>query len=148
MELKKNNLCLLYNSQLIQKFIRNLSKNGKIYKATKAFFFSLRSIKYQFKLNPLLLFLFVLNEVKPYVALKTLRLGSTTYKIPVPIVLRKQYYQAIKLLVTAIRDFKGSLNNKISRELILVLKGVSPILKGNSVLYKTASDSRSFLHYR
>lgn len=151
MELRKNSHCLLlYNTHLIHKFIRKLSKNGKIHKLTNAFFVSLTTLKFQFKLNPLILCLFILNEIKPYVLLKTLRLGSSTYKVPVPVAFRKQYYQAIKLLVMAIRHskFKGSLHSKITNEFILVLKGLSSLLKANLALYKAASDSRSFLHYR
>lgn len=149
MELRKNNY-FLYNSVLIKKFIRELAKKGKVQKISKAFFLCLQALKFKFYLNTFTIFLFLLNEIKPYVILKTLRLGSVSYQVPVPLPLRKQYFKALKLLVGAIRgsNFKGSLNCKIFKEFILILKGSSSIIKLNSSLYKNASSARSFLHYR
>lgn len=149
MELKKNN-SFIYNSILIKKFIRELSKKGKVQKIAKVLFFSLQSLKFKIYMNTLTMFLFLLNEIKPYVILKTLRLGSVSYHIPVPLPFRKQYFKAIKLLVCSIQasKFKGSLHSKIFKEFLEILKGTNSILKLNNTLYKTASSSRSFLHYR
>jgi small subunit ribosomal protein S7 len=110
MELRKNNH-FLYNSVLIKKFIRELAKKGKVQKIAKAFFLCLQALKFKFYLNTFTIFLFLLNEIKPYVILKTLRLGSVSYQVPVPLPFRKQYFKALKLLVGAIQGskFKESL---------------------------------------
>lgn len=148
MELKKNSL--LYNSHLVKKFICDLTKKGKVHKTAKALYLSLQTLKVTTQLSSLTLFLFILTEIKPSIILKTIRLGSVSYSIPVPLPPRKQYFKAIKILVKTIRDskFSGPLNFKIYKEFLLILKGTSPILKLKAELYKTASSSRSFLHYR
>jgi ribosomal protein S7 len=107
MELKKHNN-YLYNSVLLKKFIANLANGGKVQKFETSLFMALRNLKFKINLNPLILFLYVLNEIKPCIELKSLRLGSVSYRIPVPLLLRKQLVRSIKLLCFSIRSNKQS----------------------------------------
>jgi ribosomal protein S7 len=90
MELRKINNKYLYNSIFIKKFVNGLAKAGKIQVVERALFKSLANLKFKVYLNPLILFLFLLNEVKPCITLKSLRLGSVVYQIPMPLSFRKQ----------------------------------------------------------
>jgi ribosomal protein S7 len=148
MVLKKHKY--LYTSQLVKKFIRSLSKNGKTQKLETLFFSSLKNLKFLTGLNPLILFLYILNEIKPCLELKTLRLGSVTYQIPTPIVFHKQLFKAIKLLLKSLRlnNQKISIFKKINIEFLLILQKKSSLYKLNSKMYQIASHNRSFSHYR
>nr|YP_009350047.1 30S ribosomal protein S12/S7 [Spongospora subterranea]AIK19918.1 30S ribosomal protein S12/S7 [Spongospora subterranea] len=148
--IKKTNNNYLYNSILIKKFINNLAKKGNTQKIETALFCSLKHLKFKISLNPLVLFLFLLNEIKPCITLKSLRLGSISYQIPSPLSYRKQLLRSIKLLVTVIHlnKQKISIRQKIEQELFLVLQGKSSLYKTNQTLYQIASNSRSFAHYR
>lgn len=151
MELRKNNSPrYLYNSIFIKKLINGLARAGKVQKIEKALFQSLANLKFRISLNPLVLFLFLLNEIKPCIVLKSLRLGSVVYQIPTPLVFRKQLFSSIKLLVNLVKTSKQaiSINKKIELELSLILQGKSSLFKVNQVLYKTASNARAFAHYR
>jgi ribosomal protein S7 len=150
MELRKINNKYLYNSVFIKKFVNGLAKAGKVQAIEKAFFKSLASLKFKVYLNPLILFLFLLNEIKPCIVLKSLRLGSVIYQIPMPLSFRKQLLKSIKLIVNTIKISKQfeSIDQKIENELILLLQGKSSIYKTSSVLYQTASNARAFAHYR
>lgn len=150
MELRKINNKYSYNSFFVKKFINGLAKAGKIQVIERAFFKSLSSLKFKVYLNPLVLFLFLLNEIKPCIVLKSLRLGSIIYQIPTPLSLRKQFSKSIKLLINIIKVSKqlSSIDQKIEDELILLLQGKSSLYKNNSVLYQTASNARAFAHYR
>jgi ribosomal protein S7 len=150
MELRKNNNKYLYNSTFLRKFINNLAKKGKVQKIEKVLFTSLKSLKFKVYLNPLVLFLFLINEIKPCIVLKSLRLGSVTYQIPTPLIFRKQLFKALKLLVNLVRESKqvSSLGQKIETEFFLILQGKSLLYKVNKLLYQTASSTRSFAHYR
>lgn len=150
MELRKINNKYLYNSVFIKKFVNGLAKAGKIQAIEKALFKSLASLKFKVYLNPLMLFLFLLNEIKPCIVLKSLRLGSVIYQIPMPLSFRKQLLKSIKLIVNTIKISKQSesIDQKIENELILLLQGKSSLYKINSVLYQTASNARAFAHYR
>ena len=53
-----------------------------------------------------MLFLFLLNEIKPCIILKSLRLGSVVYQIPMPLSFRKQLLKSIKLIVNTIKISK------------------------------------------
>lgn len=150
MELRRNNYKYLYNSVFIKKLVNNLAQAGKVQKIEKALFQSLANLKFKVYLNPLVLFLFLLNEIKPCIILKSLRLGSITYQIPAPLVFRKQLFSSIKLLSNAVRMSRHSMSidKKIEVELSLILQGKSPLFKVNQVLYQTASNARAFAHYR
>jgi small subunit ribosomal protein S7 len=148
MELKnKQNL---YISIYIKKFINNLFKNGKKVKIEIIFFKALFYIKHQFKLDALYICLFVLDEIKPILELKSLRLGSMVYKIPVPLLKEKQLFKAIKIFVKYLRSIKrqGSIFLKFLEEIRLILQKQSEILKQNQQVYKLASNNRAFAHFR
>lgn len=150
MELRKINNNYLYNSVFIKKFVNGLAKAGKIQVIERALFKSLANLKFKVYLNPLMLFLFLLNEIKPCIVLKSLRLGSVVYQIPMPLSFRKQLLRSIKLIVNTIKISKQfeSVDKKIENELILLLQGKSSLYKTSFVLYQTASNARAFAHYR
>lgn len=149
-KLKSNIVKYTYHSNFLQKFINGLAKKGKVQKIERALFKSLANLKFKVRLSPLILFLFLLYEIKPCIALKSLRLGSVVYQIPTPLVSRKQLNLSIKLIVDLIKTTKyiGSIDQKIERELFLILTGKSSLYKVNSTLYQIASNSRAFAHYR
>jgi ribosomal protein S7 len=150
MELRKTNSKYLYNSIFIKKFVNGLAKAGKIQVIERAIFESLANLKFKVYLNPLVLFLFLLNEIKPCIILKSLRLGSVVYQIPMPLSFRKQFLKSIKLLINTIKISKQSesIEKKIETELILLVQGKSFLYKTSFVLYQTASNARAFAHYR
>jgi len=150
MELRKINNKYLYNSILIKKFVNGLAKAGKVQIVERALFKTLANLKFKTYLNPLVLFLFLLNEIKPCIILKSLRLGSVVYQIPMPLSLRKQFSKSIKLFINIIKISKQAecLDVKIENELTLLLKGRSSLYKTNFALYQTASNARAFAHYR
>lgn len=149
MELRKHSK-YLYNSLLLKKFIANLAKVGKTHKLEISLFIALKNLKFKICLNPLILFLFALNEIKPCVELKSLRLGSVFYKIPVPLTSSKQLFRSIKLLSSVIRSNKQPvpIHEKIQQEILLILQKKSSLYKLNHTLYQTASTNRAFAHYR
>src|SRR5690348_9835438 len=150
MELKRTNNSYLYNSNLIKKFTNNLTKNGNVQKMETAVFCSLKKLKFKISLNPLVVFLFLLNEIKPCITLKSLRLGSISYQIPSPLIYRKQLLRSIKLLVNTIQSNKQKISivKKIEHEFFLIIQGKSSLYKTTQTLYQIASNARSFAHYR
>jgi ribosomal protein S7 len=149
-KLKSNNIKYLYHSNFLRKFINGLAKRGKVQQIEKSLFKSLANLKFKVYLSPLILFLFILNEIKPCILLKSLRLGSVVYQIPTPLVPRKQLNMAIKLIINSIKltKYVGTIEKKIEHELFLILSGKSSLYKVNSTLYHTASNARAFAHYR
>lgn len=148
MELRKNNF--LYSSFFIQKFINNIIKNGKKQKVENCIFASLKFLKFKLNQNPFFLYMYILAEIRPYIILKSLRLGSMVYKIPVPLSWDKQLLKAIKLLRLVLLNNKLNvgLKDKLISEFFLVLNKKSLVFKYNQQLYSTASNNRSFSHFR
>jgi small subunit ribosomal protein S7 len=141
---------LLYTSAPVKKFIANLFKVGKAQKFETFFFAVLRDLKSKICFNPLAFFLFILDSIKPVVELKSIRLGSVSYKIPVPCICRKQLPKAIKSLrgVVTANTQPIPIVGKIKLELSSIFQKKSILYKTNQSLYQTASNNRAFAHYR
>lgn len=150
MELRKNKYHYIHHSLLLRKFINGLAVSGKAHKLEQFLFQSLSKLKFKVQLNPIMLFLFIVNEIKPCIDLKSLRLGSVVYQIPVPLVMLKQLGRALKLLIQGIRESKQrtSVAKKIEAEFHLILQGKSLLLKRGQTVYQIASNARAFAHYR
>lgn len=138
-------------SESIHKFICGLMLNGKVSQLEKIVFFCFRDLKYKFNMDSLSLFLYVVDEIMPYIELRTLRLGSVFYRIPKPLSESKQLNCGIKLLaktvkITCVRNVAAAI--KIQQEILAVLQKKSLLFKQNRNLYQVASNNRSFAHYR
>jgi small subunit ribosomal protein S7 len=150
MELRKNRYQYIHHSVFIRKFVNGLSTVGKAYKIEQLLFQSLVQLKFKVRLNPIMLFLFIVNEIRPCIDLRSLRLGSTLYTIPVPLPFRKQLGRSVKLLLQELRESKQRivLTKKVEIELNKVLQENSPLLKRSQESYQVASNTRAFAHYR
>lgn len=140
----------LYVNLYVKKFVNNFLKAGKKIKVENFFFDSLCLLKVRFKLDALYICLFILEEIRPVLELKSLRLGSVIYKIPVPLIKEKQLFKAIKLFSKSLHLEKvyHKFTVKFLEEVCLILRRQSQNLKHNQQLYKIASNNRAFAHFR
>ena len=149
MELKRSSN-LIYKNLYVHKFIKNFLKKGKKATIYRIFFILFKQLKSKFSLEPLVLCLFILDEVKPVIELKSLRLGSMIYQIPFPLSITKQHTRSIKLISKCIAKQVSNkpLVDKIFNEFILILRKESSVLKQKQQAYREASTNRAFAHFR
>ncbi len=140
---------IIYNSELISKFINLLMLNGKKSVAENILYKSLDLIELKCKDNKIKLLELAVNNVKPIVEIKTRRVGGTTYQIPIEV-------RPIRANTLAIRWIIKSARNRSNRNMILNLtnelfdsinkKGLS--IKKRDEVHKIADANKAFAHYR
>lgn len=140
----------IYDFLSFKLFLRSLSRAGKLQKVEHRFFKSLILLKFKLRLNPLLVFLFLLSEVRVLITLKSIRLGSKVFNVPVPLNSQKQISLSLRLIVSSIIESSQpvSLTRKLYLEMFFLLQKKSTVYKKVQECYKKAFINRAFSHYR
>lgn len=103
--------------------------------------------------DPRVTFMKAVETARPYLEVKPIRLGGSTYRVPVEIPLERQYTLALRWLAENARGRVGKESSTFTRAAVSEIQG---ILKGNPTgtlqkrdeLHKAAEANREFAHYR
>src|ERR1043166_602451 len=80
-----------YNSKLVSKFINSLMWDGKKAVAQSIFYDAMEIVTKKMKdVQPLELFETAINNIKPYVEVRSRRVGGSNYQIPMQVNKRRQ----------------------------------------------------------
>ena len=110
---------LKLNCIFINKLVNFISKNGKKHKSKILVYKSIYNLSKKTNIHPIELLKKVINNLKPFVEIKSKRIGGTVYQIPIEIKPNRAIFLAIKWLIqSAIKrtDVK-SMRNKLYLEL-------------------------------
>lgn len=136
---------------LYMKFLGFLVKKGNLISAKKildkTFFFVSKKTGYSTEVSLLNLFR-ILNS---YVEIKKVRIRRRSFLVPCSININRRSYLIVRWLIQAVHEDlrKDSFANKLSLEIINVLKGISTRSKKLKISNISQSISnRSNIHYR
>lgn len=138
----------LYNSTIINRFIKKLIKNGKKVTIENLFLTSLQKLK-TVKI-PSIIIIELINYINlPFETLPK-RVGRHVYVIPVPVFTRRQVILSISRLVKIV---KNRPEKKIDQRLLNELKEIfifkkSSTLKDVSKFFGLGIENRMFAHFR
>jgi len=127
-----------------RKFILQFMKNGEKVKAEKIFEKLLLEISLR-GFSPLPTIILAINNVKPLVEIRNVKIRGNLYSIPFPLTLKRQLTFAIKNLVGS---SKSNIVKSVSEEIIKASQGVGENVKKTRALHKLARQNRLFTHYR
>ena len=97
-----------YDSVLVSKFINNLMVDGKKTVAQKVFYDALDEIKKRLpNEEEIEVFNQAIENVKPFIEVRSKRVGGAAYQVPMQVNKTRQQSLAIRWLLTAVRDKKG-----------------------------------------
>ena len=97
--------------------------------------------------SPLPTIVLAINNIKPLVEIRNVKIRGNLYSIPFPLSLKRQLTFSIRNLVkynTAKKPFVKS----IAEEIIKSSQGTSESVKKTNLLHKLARQNRLFTHYR
>ena len=98
-----------YDSILASKFINNLMQDGKKTTAQTVFYDALDEIKKRLPdEDELEVFIQAVENVKPFIEVRSKRVGGAAYQVPMQVNKTRQQSLAIRWLLLAIREKKGS----------------------------------------
>ena len=137
------------SSPLGKKFINILMVNGKKSTAERIFLESLVLIQSTLKQNSVKTVSLSINNVKPVVEIRSVRMRGANYQVPIPLTESRKISLAIKWIVATAKKKQGSsMKIKLKDELIAASQNHGESVKKKLTIHKLANANRAFAHYR
>jgi len=132
-----------------KKFINRLMLCGKKSIAEKVLLESLSLIQLKLKQNPIRLLIKGINNVKPIVEVRSIRMRGANYQVPIPLQENRRISLAIKWIIESANKKKSNpIHIKLKDELILASKKQGDSVKKKLTVHRLANANRAFAHYR
>ncbi len=138
-----------HGSMLAGKFINCLMLDGKKTTAQIVFYDALEEISKRITdAEPIQVFETAIENVKPYIEVRSKRVGGASYQVPMQVNRARQQSLAIRWLLAAVRDKKGRpMHLKLADELVAAYKkeGVAYTKRENT--HRMADANKAFAHF-
>ena len=138
-----------YNSKLVSKFINCLMWQGKKTVAMKVFYGSMEDVTKKMKdVPPLELFETAINNVKPYVEVRSKRVGGANYQVPMQVNKRRQQSLAFRWIINACRAETGRpMSDRLANELMAAFKKEGKAMNTREQTHRMADANKAFAHF-
>lgn len=143
---------VLYNSQLVTRFINRVMIDGKKSIAQGLVYKALENIEKNTGKNPLTVFETAISNVSPKMEVKPRRIGGASYQIPVEVRGGRKEALAIRWLIAAARARSNkeyhSFDQKLAAEFLDASENKGAALKKKEDMLRSAEANRAFAHFR
>ncbi|MCP5369183.1 MAG: 30S ribosomal protein S7 [Rickettsiaceae bacterium] len=137
-----------YNSVLLSKFINNIMKEGKKALAEKIVYGAFEKLEQKQGLDPYKIFTDSMQNVKPYLEVKSVRVGGANYQVPSPVDERRGYALAIRWIIAAAVKRSGrTMTDKLADELFDAANNRGSSIKKREDTHKMAEANKAFAHF-
>ena len=138
-----------YGDQLVAKFVNMLMNHGKKSVAEKILYRSFDNVENKSGQEGLEVFKKALENVRPFVEVKSRRVGGATYQIPVEVRAVRQTTLAMRWIVDAAKKrSEKSMINKLAGELMDASAQKGAAIKKREDTLRMAEANKAFSHYR
>ncbi len=138
-----------HDSMLASKFINCLMLDGKKTTAQRVFYDALEEIaKRTQEEEPIVVFETALENVKPYIEVRSKRVGGASYQVPMQVNKARQQALAIRWVLMAIRDKKGRPTHlKLADEVMAAYKKEGAAYTRRENTHRMADANKAFAHF-
>jgi small subunit ribosomal protein S7 len=138
-----------YNSKLVSKFINSLMWDGKKTVAERVFYDAMDIVTKKVKdIPPLELFETAINNVKPYVEVRSKRVGGANYQVPMQVNKRRQQSLAFRWIIGACRDGGGRpMSVRLADELMGAYRKEGKAMQTRENTHRMADANKAFAHF-
>ena len=138
-----------YNSKLVSKFINCLMYDGKKTVAQKVFYDAMDIIAKKNKdAQPLEVFENAINNIKPFVEVRSKRVGGANYQVPMQVNKRRQQSLAFRWLLNACRETGGrAMSARLADELLAAFKKEGKAINTREQTHRMADANKAFAHF-
>ena len=142
-----------FNSKLVSKFINCLMWQGKKTVAMKVFYTAMEQIAKKNKdkegaPQPLEVFEGAINNVKPYVEVRSKRVGGANYQVPMQVNKRRQQSLAFRWIIGACREAGGRpMADRLADELMAAFKKEGKAMTTREQTHRMADANKAFAHF-
>ena len=138
-----------YKSTIIPKLINSIMYDGKKTIAEKIIYDAIEKIKSKSKDEPLNIFNDAINNIRPTVEVRSIRVGGATYQVPVEVKSKRSQALALRWLVDASRKRKDKkMSDKIFNEIYDAYQNRGSAVKKKEDTHKMAESNKAFAHFR
>jgi len=138
-----------FNSKLVSKFINCLMWQGKKVVAQRIFYGAMDQIAKKMKDVPQLeLFEGAVNNVKPFVEVRSRRVGGANYQVPMQVNKKRQQSLAFRWIIQACRATGGrSMADRLADELMAAYKKEGKAFNTREQTHRMADANKAFAHF-
>lgn len=139
----------VYNSRLAARFINRLMYDGKKGTAEKIFYSAIQLLAERTSEEPIKAFEKAIENVKPFMEVKSRRVGGATYQVPMDVRPDRQVSLAIRWLInySRARGEKGMVS-KLAAELTDAYNTRGGAVKKREDTHRMADANKAFAHFR
>src|SRR2546427_8055621 len=136
-----------FNSKLVSKFINCLMWQGKKTVAQKIFYDAMDTVIKKMKdVPPLEVFETAINNVKPYVEVRSKRVGGANYQVPMQVNKRRQQSLAFRWILNACRTEGGRpMADRLANELMAAFKKEGKAMNTREQTHRMADANKAFV---
>lgn len=138
-----------HNSLLASKFINCLMYDGKKTTAQGVFYNALAEIGEKIKDRPPIeVFEQAIENVKPYIEVRSKRVGGASYQVPMQVNKNRQQSLAFRWVLSAVRDKKGrATHQKLADELMAAYRKEGTAITKRENTHRMADANKAFAHF-
>ena len=138
-----------FNSKLVSKFINCLMWDGKKTVAQRVFYDAMEKVKAKLpEQQPLEVFEGAINNIKPFVEVRSKRVGGANYQVPMQVNKRRQQSLAFRWLLEACRAQSGrAMSQRLAEEFIAAYKKEGKAISTRENTHRMADANKAFAHF-
>ena len=138
----------IYGEVMVQKFINNIMGKGKKGVAERIFYGALDIVSSKTKGDSLEMFKKAVDNVKPFVEVKSRRIGGATYQVPIQVPSNRGFALATRWIIANAKARKGrSMADKLAGEFIDAANEEGGSIKKKEDTHRMAEANKAFAHY-
>ncbi|MEM8875766.1 MAG: 30S ribosomal protein S7 [Planctomycetota bacterium] len=141
-----------FNSKLVTKFINCLMVDGKKLTAQQVFYDAIDTCgKKMSDVDSLELFETAINNVKPYVEVRSKRVGGANYQVPMQVNKRRQQSLAIRWMLEVVRGRRRSVGKPtaeiLADEFMAAYNKEGAAINKREQTHRMADANKAFAHF-
>jgi small subunit ribosomal protein S7 len=138
-----------YSSKLVSKFINSLMRDGKKSTATSILYDSFDIMAEKANEDPLKLFEQAVENVRPFIEVKSRRVGGSTYQVPTEIRPSRRTALGIRWIISFSRQRpEKGMARKLAGELMDAANRRGASIKKREDTHRMAEANKAFAHFR
>ncbi len=138
-----------FGDVVLSKFINILMVDGKKSVGERIVYDALGEIERKLKVEPLPVFRQALDNVRPFVEVRSRRVGGATYQVPMEVRPERSQALAIRWLISSARArSERTMRDRLSNELIDAANQRGAAIKKREDTHRMAEANKAFSHYR
>jgi small subunit ribosomal protein S7 len=139
-----------YNSPLVAHLVNVVMQSWKKNLAQRIVYGAFEKVSEKLeKGDPVDLLIGALENARPRLEVKSRRVGGATYQVPVEISYERQESLALRWIVSAASDRKGTtMRDALAAEIIDAYNNTGTVVKKKEDTHKMAQANRAFAHLR